>query len=229
MTIHFSGIDERFDLAQPVTEPRLQRPEASLYRRYVKRALESGLILLTAPVTLPLVFLLALLVASDGGNPFFRQRRVGRNGAVFNLLKLRTMVLDAEDRLHAYLAQNPEALAEWDATQKLKTDPRITRFGRLLRKTSMDELPQLWNVLKGDMSLVGPRPMLVSQQPLYPGTAYFHLRPGITGLWQISDRNHCEFAERAKFDLAYYERVSFGTDVSIIAKTVRVVLRATGY
>jgi len=128
-----------------------------------------------------------------------------------------------------HLAQDPEAKAEWDSTQKLKDDPRITRFGRFLRKSSFDELPQLLNVLLGDMSIVGPRPMLPEQEPLYSGTAYFELRPGITGLWQISDRNESTFAARAKFDTDYFEQLSLATDVRIIASTFRVVLRGTGY
>ncbi len=132
-------------------------------------------------------------------------------------------------RLQAYLAQNPKARAEWDATQKLKDDPRVTRLGRLLRKTSIDELPQLWNVVRGEMSLVGPRPMMISQRALYPGTAYYSLRPGITGFWQVSERNDCEFAQRARFDAEYDSRVSFAVDLSILIRTVQVVCRATGY
>ncbi len=139
------------------------------------------------------------------------------------------MVPDAEMRLQACLAEDPKARAEWDATQKLKDDPRVTRMGRFLRKSSLDELPQLWNVLRGDMSLVGPRPMMLSQRAMYPGTAYYALRPGITGFWQVSERNDCEFAQRARFDADYQSRVSFLVDLTILMRTVRVVLRATGY
>jgi exopolysaccharide production protein ExoY len=139
------------------------------------------------------------------------------------------MVCDAETRLAEHLARSPEAQAEWDHTQKLKCDPRITVFGNFLRKTSLDELPQLWNVLKGDMSLVGPRPMMAGQQGLYPGLAYYALRPGITGSWQVSDRNASSFAARADFDNAYEETLSFMGDLHILAATVGVVLRGTGY
>ena len=205
------------------------RRREGVYRTFGKRLLESSLVVLTAPITLPLVALLAIIVALDGKSPFFKQRRLGRNGVVFSMWKLRTMVWDAEERLQEHLANDPHARAEWDATQKLKGDPRITRVGRLLRKTSMDELPQLWNVLFGEMSLVGPRPMLVSQRPLYPGTAYFAMRPGITGLWQVSGRNECEFADRAKFDSEYDQLVSLTVDVSILIRTLRVIVRATGY
>ena len=112
---------------------------------------------------------------------------------------------------------------------KIVADPRVTPVGRLIRRFSIDELPQLWNVLKGDMSLVGPRPMMAGQQVLYPGVAYYALRPGITGTWQISDRNETSFAARADFDAAYEETLSFMGDLHILAATFGVVLRATGY
>ena len=119
-------------------------------------------------------------------------------------------------------------MAEWTSKQKLSNDPRITKFGRILRRTSADELPQLINVLTGDMSLVGPRPMMPSQQALYPGHAYYRLRPGLTGSWQVSERNASTFADRAKYDDSYEQDLSFGTDLGIIARTVGVVLRCTG-
>ena len=136
--------------------------------------------------------------------------------------------MDAESALARHIATDPEARAEWDSTQKLKKDPRITPVGRLIRKTSLDELPQLWNVLKGDMSLVGPRPMMVSQREIYPGIAYYNLRPGITGNWQVSERNESEFRARAVYDTAYDRELNLKTDVNILFKTVGVVLRATG-
>jgi exopolysaccharide production protein ExoY len=175
------------------------------------------------------VLLLALLIARDGHSPFYWNARVGRSGRVFHMLKLRTMVRDADARLEAHLAADPAAAAEWGATQKLKKDPRITTFGRILRKTSMDELPQLWNVLVGDMSLVGPRPMMPSQQVLYPGRAYYTLRPGLTGPWQVSDRNGCTFAKRAEFDRDYEQSLSLATDLRLLARTVAVVLKGTGF
>ena len=139
------------------------------------------------------------------------------------------MVVDADARLAAHLAADPALRAEWDETQKLKRDPRITAVGRLLRKTSLDELPQLWNVLKGDMSLVGPRPMMPEQRALYPGRAYYQMRPGLTGPWQVSDRNAVSFAGRAEFDADYARRMSLATDLCILFLTVWVVLRGTGY
>ncbi len=142
--------------------------------------------------------------------------------------KLRSMVADADSLLEAHLAANPAARAEWDRSQKLRSDPRITVLGRIIRKTSLDELPQLWNVLRADMSLVGPRPMLPEQRILYPGTAYYALRPGITGFWQISVRNESSFAQRAKFDAAYLRQMSLKTDILVMLRTVRVVLCGTG-
>jgi lipopolysaccharide/colanic/teichoic acid biosynthesis glycosyltransferase len=164
----------------------------------------------------------------DGGQAFFRQPRVGKGGRLFNLWKLRTMAPDAEMRLQEYLAADPLARLEWDAKQKLANDPRVTKLGRYLRKYSIDELPQLLNVFRGDMSLVGPRPMLPEQRQQYPGTAYFNLRPGLTGLWQISERNNCTFVERAMHDTRYSAMMSFGSDLWILSQTPLVVLKGTG-
>lgn len=206
-----------------------KQPGHSLYRNGGKRLFECTLILLAAPVVIPLVLIFALLIACDGHNPFFVQIRIGRNGRVFRILKLRTMVVDAEQRLAAYLDRNPKARAQWDSTQKLKNDPRITMAGRLLRKSSMDELPQLLNVLNGTMALVGPRPMMVDQRHMYEGQSYHKMRPGITGLWQISARNEAEFVARVRYDEVYYRIMSLRTDLRILARTVLVVLRGTGY
>ncbi|MCU0882286.1 MAG: sugar transferase [Hyphomonadaceae bacterium] len=200
-----------------------------LYRRGAKRALDILAILAAVPVVVPMVAGLAILVARDGGRPFYTQERLGKDGKVFRMWKLRSMVTDADVRMESYLADNPEARAEWDSTQKLKNDPRITPFGQFLRRSSLDELPQLWNVLKGDMSLVGPRPMMVNQRSIYPGTAYYRLRPGITGYWQTAGRNKTTFEARAEFDAAYEAEVTLMTDLRILTRTVGVVLKGTGY
>ena len=181
-----------------------------------------------APLAVPVIMIFAGLVALRDGRPFYSQERIGRGGRIYRIWKLRTMVRDAEAVLAALLAADPRAKAEWDLMQKLEHDPRITWFGRFLRRSSLDELPQLWNVLKGDMSLVGPRPMLPDQCDLYPGPAYYRLRPGITGPWQVSDRNQSTFAERANFDRDYDARLCFGTDLRLLLATVRVVLQGTG-
>lgn len=209
--------------------PLLQRRHSSLYRSMGKRALDVLLVLIAAPAVIVSVAVLALIVARDGGSPFFSQMRIGKDGRAYRMWKLRTMVADADARLEAHIATDAAAHDEWHRTQKLRNDPRITRFGRLLRKSSLDELPQLWNVLKGDMSLVGPRPMLPNQQPLYPGSAYYRLRPGITGMWQVSSRNNSEFVERAAFDQEYERRLSLVTDMRLILATLVVVLQGTGH
>lgn len=206
--------------------PRLR---TSFYRDYVKRAVDSALILVGLPIILPLIVISALLVARDGHNPFYTQLRVGKNGRHFRFYKFRTMVPNADAVLERYLATNPAARAEWDRDQKLKDDPRIIPMGHIMRKTSLDELPQLLNVLLGDMALVGPRPMMVEQQAMYDGEAYYELRPGLTGLWQISDRNDCGFRDRVKFDDVYNDIASFPIDLAVIIRTFRVVVRGTGY
>lgn len=199
-----------------------------LYRKCFKRPLDVLLVVLSAPFVVPLIILLAVMVLRDGGNPFYSQARIGRNGSRYRMWKLRSMVVDADARLAAYLDENAEAKREWDETQKLRDDPRVTRFGRVLRSSSLDELPQLWNVLKGDMSLVGPRPMLPEQQAMYEGSGYYDLRPGITGFWQTSGRNSTSFAARAWYDDRYERHLSLTSDVSILVRTFGVVLRATG-
>lgn len=228
MTVHFSPYLEKID-GKTLPRELAQKSTRGFYHKRVKRWADVVLTVLMLPVALPLIGIMALLVLLDGHNPFYSQLRIGRHGKVFRIWKLRTMVHNADDLLEAYLAEHPAAREEWDATQKLKLDPRITFVGRLLRKSSVDELPQILNVLNGTMSLVGPRPMMVSQKESYPGLGYYNLRPGITGMWQVSDRNQCEFSARAQFDDLYEHQVSLQTDVKILLRTVRVVLRGTGY
>lgn len=222
---HFAALD--LDVAMP--SENLGQQGQRFYRTYGKRALDMTLVLISLPLVLPLVALLAVLIAFEGGKPFYTQPRLGRNGKVYRIWKLRSMVPNADALLESHLAANPDARREWDTTQKLKNDPRITRLGRFLRRSSLDELPQLWNVLKGDMSLVGPRPMMPCQHSLYPGVDYNAMRPGITGSWQVSARNDSSFADRARFDSGYFRALSFGTDLKLLAATFRVVLRATGH
>ena len=215
--------------SRPAFVPRRTAAPEGFYRKFAKRAFDITLIVLSAPLVLPLIALLALCVTLGGGKPFYTQERLGLNGRTYRIWKLRTMVPNADEVLEDHLAQDPALRAEWNSKQKLLNDPRITKIGHVLRKCSFDELPQLWNVLRGDMSLVGPRPMMVSQKELYPGTDYYDLRPGITGMWQISDRNDATFADRAKYDTAYNTELSFVTDAKILFGTVRVVLNGTGH
>lgn len=200
-----------------------------VYASALKRVFDFAVVFFSLPIWLPIIVIGALMVMTDGKSPFYRQERLGRDGRVFRLWKLRTMVANADAKLEAFLQAHPEARAEWDASQKLKNDPRITRFGRILRKTSLDELPQIFNVLSGDMSLVGPRPMMVNQKDLYTGESYYSLRPGLTGLWQVSKRNESRFIDRVRFDNRYAATVSLKTDLGVLIRTVGVVLRGTGY
>lgn len=200
------------------------------YAAVGKRFLDLFLVLLSVPLVLPLIALCAVALWIEGGRPFYTQARLGRGGQAFRILKLRTMVRDADALLQHYLDSDPALRREWDETQKLKNDPRITRVGRLLRATSLDELPQLWNVARGDMSLVGPRPMMPEQLPLYgDARAYFALRPGITGIWQVSVRNEAGFGSRVRADFDYQRSLSLGLDLALIWRTAGVVVKGTGY
>lgn len=211
--------------------PGYLRPDQT-YALYYKRSFDIWmtftLLLLAAPFLLPISLILAVLIAADGYNPIYTQQRLGRHGRIFRMYKFRTMVHDADARLDAYLAQNPEAREEWETHQKLRKDPRITLVGRFLRKTSLDELPQLLNVLRGEMSLVGPRPMMVEQSAFYPGRGYFLTRPGLTGPWQVSDRHDTSFAGRAGFDDDYLRNLSLRADLMILLRTILVVIKGTG-
>jgi lipopolysaccharide/colanic/teichoic acid biosynthesis glycosyltransferase len=218
----FAGVDLGFHSHATPTP-------ANAYRAGLKLIFDICAILITSPIEIPVIAALALFVALGGSNPFYRQRRVGLGGHTYTMWKFRSMVPDADAALARHLQSNPAARAEWDRTQKLKNDPRITRFGRILRKTSLDELPQLFNVLRGEMSLVGPRPMLPEQQAMYPGTAYYKLLPGITGPWQVSARNDTAFAERAAYDTGFHTSCSFIGDLKMLLATISVVTRATGH
>jgi lipopolysaccharide/colanic/teichoic acid biosynthesis glycosyltransferase len=180
---------------------------------------------------LPIMLLVAVAVyAQDGGPILFAHRRIGLNGRTFYCLKFRSMAVDAEERLAAVLASDPAARAEWERDHKLRKDPRVTRLGAFLRKTSLDELPQLFNVLRGEMSLVGPRPIVEAEVAKYGRRfrAYCAVKPGITGLWQVSGRNDTSYRTRVALDCVYAKRRSFGLDAYIIAATVPAVLLRKG-
>ena len=200
---------------------------AQVYKRLVDLLISSiGLALLS-----PVLTLIAILIKLDSkGSIFYRQVRLGRNGDEFCFIKFRTMRSDADEYLKKSLARNPEMKKEWDQYQKLRKDPRITRVGRFLRKFSLDELPQLWNVLIGEMSLVGPRPIMVDQRGLYGESFkdYIQVAPGLSGLWQISGRNQTTFTRRADLDDEYIQRWSLWLDMYIIIKTIKIVLFQDG-
>jgi exopolysaccharide production protein ExoY len=182
---------------------------------------------------LPLLCIISLAVfVSSPGPIVFRQRRIGKDGLAFSCLKFRTMVTDAEQRLADLLSSDPEARAEWANDHKLRYDPRVTLVGRLLRKSSLDELPQLFNVLSGTMSLVGPRPIVLAECSRYGRhfADYCSVRPGITGLWQISGRNDVSYRRRIACDVLYSRRQSVGLNFTILALTIpRVLMRSGAY
>jgi Undecaprenyl-phosphate galactose phosphotransferase WbaP len=186
-----------------------------------------GLVLLA-----PVFLILAILIKLDSPGPvFYRQTRIGRDGRPFPMLKFRTMVQNADQVLAALLREDAALRREWKVYQKLKDDPRITPLGEFLRKYSLDELPQLWNVLKGEMSLIGPRPFFPDQRQLYDDCAYAHyscVRPGITGMWQVNGRSESEFTDRAYWDAHYVRNWSLWLDLYILAKTFWVVIRREG-
>ncbi|WP_084657450.1 sugar transferase [Natronohydrobacter thiooxidans] len=208
-----------------------QAAPRGFYRIFGKRLFDLFLVVLIAPIVLPLIIAVTLVLLVQGVAPFYSQARIGKDGSTFRIWKFRTMHPDADRLLQNILDTDPSMRAEWEATQKLKHDPRVTAFGLFLRKTSIDELPQLWNVLVGQMSLLGPRPMMPEQQHLY-GPAlpvYTSLRPGISGVWQVSERNDSHFLRRAELDIEYARNLSFATDLRLVGKTLRTVLYSTGY
>lgn len=199
--------------------------------RIVKQVIDLSLIAIFAvPITL-LGLLLSLLIRLDSpGSVFFAHSRIGFSARRFRAWKFRSMVQDADRLLQEYLQQHPELREEWEQDQKLKNDPRVTRVGRFLRKTSLDEFPQLWNVLRGEMSLVGPRPIVEGEVKRYGPlfNLYIKVRPGLTGLWQVSGRNDTTYAERVAMDAYYVRNWSPWLDLYILARTVWVVLFGKG-
>ena len=186
-----------------------------------------ALIVLFSPVMLVSA---GLIWRRDGAPIFFGHYRVGRDGRLFRCLKFRTMVRDAPARLERLLRDDPQARAEWERDQKLTNDPRITPIGQFLRRTSLDELPQLFNVLRGEMSLVGPRPITLAELPRYGQVRWHYLsvRPGMTGLWQVSGRNDTTYDERVELDREFVEQHSLRLRLSILLRTLRVVIRGSG-
>lgn len=178
----------------------------------------------------PLLFVLYFLIKKDGGNAIYGHERIGFNGKPFKCLKFRSMVINSKEVLEELLANDPEARAEWEKDFKLKNDPRITKVGNFIRKTSLDELPQLFNVLKGEMSLVGPRPIIQEELERYREDVDYYLmaKPGMTGLWQVSGRNDVDYDTRVYFDSWYVKNWSLWNDIAILFKTVNVVLKRDG-
>lgn len=224
-------MDSKMDLSSNtlITAKMLNRDLVS--KNNIARVLDIALILLAAPYILLALIILVFLIKLDSPGPvFFRQIRIGRLGRKFAVYKFRTMVQNADQVLQDYLDKSPELKVEWLATHKLKQDPRVTRLGALLRTWSLDELPQIWNVIIGDMSLVGPRPIVDAEVEKYGKCfeLYIQVRPGLTGLWQVSGRNNTTYERRVELDEYYVRNRSLKLDLQILLKTVLVVLKKDG-
>jgi lipopolysaccharide/colanic/teichoic acid biosynthesis glycosyltransferase len=219
------SVNANYDVSDQV--PVARAPQGG----FRKRAFDLMAACLLLLLFLPLMFFIAVVLYSlEGGNVFFAHNRVGYRGRSFRCLKFRTMVVNAEATLARHFEKNPAARQEWEATQKLRDDPRVTPLGRFLRATSLDELPQLFNVLAGDMSLVGPRPIVRGEIIRY-GTYfedYASARPGLTGLWQVSGRSDVDYDKRVALDRSYVMGWSLSGDLMILLRTVKVVFSRVG-
>jgi len=214
-----------------ISRSALSEQAATAMPEFAKRVMDFGLVLLALPVVLPVILLISIALGFQGFSVFYAQDRVGRDGRNFRIWKFRSMVPDADEMLALHLAGNSQARAEWAASRKLRNDPRVTVFGRFLRASSLDELPQLWNILRGDMSLVGPRPVPRCELQEHYGEAaraYLTCRPGLTGLWQISGRNSVPYDARIRMDRYYAWHRSLALDLAILGATFAVVLRGEG-
>lgn len=210
---------------------RIRNNLASEYNRILKYSFDFVTSTCGLVVILPIIALISLIIYLDSPGPvIFAHKRIGKNGQTFSCYKFRSMIPNAQEVLKEYLAGNADAREEWARDFKLKDDPRITRIGGFLRKTSLDELPQLFNVIKGEMSLVGPRPIVAGEVPKYGKYIYdyYLVRPGITGMWQVSGRNDIDYDERVQLDSWYVRNWSLWLDIMLLFKTVRVVLKGKG-
>ncbi|WP_137700400.1 sugar transferase [Marimonas lutisalis] len=230
MGTHFHTFDSVDSDASKLAAMAAKHNEASVtvhLRAAFDKAFALGALIFFAPFMLAVC---ALLLIREGRPVFFGHTRIGKNGKTFKCLKFRTMAVDANERLARLLASDAEARKEWEATQKLESDPRVTCLGLLLRKSSLDELPQFLNVLKGDMALVGPRPIVAEEAIRYGENFgdYISVKPGITGVWQVSGRSDVSYDQRVEMDVEYVKNRSFSRDLKIILKTVKVVLTRDG-
>jgi len=214
------------DVVMLVSRNNLARPIS----RIIKAAFDQAVAMVLLVLLAPLLAAVSVLVRMDGGPAFFRHRRIGAAGNTFGCIKFRTMVQGADGVLQRVLAENPAVAEEWAATQKLRDDPRVTKLGRFLRRSSLDELPQLFNVLKGEMSLVGPRPIVQSEIARYGDDIdyYYETKPGLTGLWQVSGRSDTSYARRVRLDVWYVRNWTLWHDIAILLKTIPAVFLQRG-
>jgi lipopolysaccharide/colanic/teichoic acid biosynthesis glycosyltransferase len=199
--------------------------------RVIKRGIDISLVLVAMPIVLLLIGLVALVVKLSSPGPIlYSHRRIRKGGAFFSMWKFRTMCVNSAEVLEDYLAQHPEARAEWNRTHKLRNDPRVTPICGFLRRYSLDELPQFWNVLVGQMSLVGPRPIVAAEVEKYRDSfdSYCRVKPGVTGLWQVSGRSRVSYDERVALDCQYVGHWSLSRDIVILLKTFASVVNQDG-
>lgn len=232
-----AAIEDSYSYTETVGRParrssRVNRLPSELFRyKVIKRCTDVFLVLASTPLTLlALGIVSALIMLSSPGPIFYSHRRIRKNGAFFSMWKFRTMCVNSAEVLEEYLAKHPEARTEWNKTHKLRHDPRITPIGSFLRRYSLDELPQLWNVLAGQMSLVGPRPIVAAEVEKYGNcfSCYCRVKPGLTGLWQVSGRSGLSYDARVALDCEYVERWSLKKDFMIILKTFASVVNQDG-
>jgi len=222
--------DMSFIFSHEVMIFRVHQNLAKWSSRFLKRAFDIIASLAIITLLSPLLLYIRSKVTKDGGPAIYGHERIGKNGKPFKCLKFRSMAVNSKELLAELLANDPAAKAEWDATFKLKNDPRVTKIGDLLRRTSMDELPQLFNVLKGEMSLVGPRPIIHEELERYHEQVDYYLmsKPGMTGLWQVSGRSDVDYETRVYFDAWYVKNWSMWNDIAILFKTISVVVNKDG-
>lgn len=222
--------DMSFIFSHEVMIFRVQQNLAKWSSRVLKRVFDIIGALAIIVILSPALLYISLKVRKDGGPSIYGHERIGKDGKPFKCLKFRSMVVNSKEVLEKVLATDPEAKAEWDATFKLKNDPRITQIGQFLRRTSLDELPQLFNVLRGEMSLVGPRPIITAELERYNEEVDYYLlsKPGMTGLWQVSGRSDVDYETRVYLDAWYVKNWSMWNDIAILFKTISVVLRKDG-
>ena len=218
---------------RPLIEAQPSRPAPSTFFRYkvIKRVGDILLVTISSPIVLLIMGVIAAAVKlSSPGPVFYSHRRIRKGGSFFSMWKFRTMCINSTEVLEDHLSRHPEARAEWNKTHKLRKDPRITRIGDFLRRYSLDELPQFWNVLAGQMSLVGPRPIVAAEVEKYGDCfdCYCRVKPGLTGLWQVSGRSTVTYAKRISLDCEYVKRWSLIRDVWILLKTFSSVLKQDG-
>ena len=235
------NFDENIDYSSENVAVNLEQiPIVTVYRnkavlkveKILKRVIDiiAGIFGIIALLPLTLIIYIANLICKDKGPVFYTQERYGKNGKIFKLYKYRSMVVGADEKLKEYLEENEEAKKEYKEYKKLKDDPRITKVGKFIRKTSFDEFPQFINVLKGDMSLVGPRPYLPREREDINGFFNYitSVKPGITGLWQVNGRSDTTFTERLTLDMSYYYKHNLKMDLKILGKTVKDVVKKEG-